>query len=225
MLFPPPYCPYSSHLSNHAFSYSLCVLGTCGFSTVSSLQESCSHALCVIELKNVLLLLSCLGEWFLKVFWIWLLVLLCTLRVMSFMSFMSSDWFLLQNMIIFHLSCFSSSEIQFENISASSCALDLEALQISLRAVWEDNSWDEALNLHGHKCPETQKSGLKLLVWRYKILCPLCFNISFKWQHFWRQSVSLCYSGKLNSVLSLDKEREEVLAASSLYELGICITA
>lgn len=140
-------------------------------------------------------------------------------------SFVSSDWFLLQNMIIFHLSCFSSFEIQLENISASSCALDLEALQISLKAVWEDNSWDEALNLHGHKCPETQKSGLKLLVWRYEILCPLCFNISFKWQHFWRQSVSQCHSGKLNSVLSLDKEREDVLAASSLYELGICITA
>lgn len=110
-------------------------------------------------------------------------------------------------------------------ISASSCALDLWALQISLKAVWEDNSWDEAVNLDGQKCPETQKSGLQPLVWRYKILWPLCFNISFKWQHFWRQSVSQCHSGKLNSVLSLHKERWELLAASSLCEPGICITA
>lgn len=110
-------------------------------------------------------------------------------------------------------------------ISASSCALDLGALQIILKAVWEDNSWDEALNFHGHKYPETQKSGLKLLVWRYEILCPLCFNISFKWQYFWRQSVSQCHSGKLNSVLSWHKKRGEVLAASSVYEPGICITA
>lgn len=191
---------------------------------VSSLQEDCSHALCSIDWKTC----CCFSIWesgFLRcsendfqsnyMHWGWYFI--CVSRLVPLAKCDSFP----------SLTCaLALLKYSLKNIiSASSCALDLGALQISLKAVWEDNCWDEALNLHGHKCPETLKSGLKQLVCRYKILWPLCFNISFKWQLFWRQSVSQCHSGKLNSVLSLHKERGELLAASSLYEPGICIVA
>lgn len=94
-------------------------------------------------------------------------------------------------------------------ISASSCALDFGAMQLSLKAVWEERCWNEALNLHGHKCPETLKRGLKPLVEDTKFCSPHIV-ISHSNDSFSRDRVS-SHAILGNSVLSLHREESYLL--------------